>query len=39
METFKEYTGFDSSQYIQEVRINMAKEMLTNYRSYTQIDR
>ena len=28
--TFKEYTGFAPSQYIQEVRINMAKEMLTN---------
>ena len=27
---FKEYTGFSPSQYIQEVRINMAKEMLTN---------
>ena len=27
---FKEYTGFAPSQYIQEVRINMAKEMLTN---------
>lgn len=27
---FKEYTGFSPSQYIQEIRINMAKEMLTN---------
>lgn len=27
---FREYTGFAPSQYIQEVRINMAKEMLTN---------
>ena len=27
---FKEYTGFAPSQYIQETRINMAKEMLTN---------
>lgn len=27
---FKEYTGFAPSQYIQAVRINMAKEMLTN---------
>ena len=27
---FKEYTGFAPSQYIQEVRVNMAKEMLTN---------
>ena len=27
---FKEYTGFAPAQYIQEVRINMAKEMLTN---------
>lgn len=27
---FKEYTGFTPSQYIQEVRINIAKEMLTN---------
>lgn len=27
---FKEYTGFAPSQYIQEVRINKAKEMLTN---------
>ena len=27
---FKEYTGFAPSQYIQEVRINIAKEMLTN---------
>ena len=27
---FKEYTGFSPSQYIQQVRINMAKEMLTN---------
>lgn len=27
---FKEYTGFAPSQYIQEVRINMAKELLTN---------
>ncbi len=27
---FKEYTGFSPSQYIQEVRINMAKEILTN---------
>ena len=27
---FKEYTGFSPLQYIQEVRINMAKEMLTN---------
>ena len=27
---FKEYTGFAPSQYIQEIRINMAKEMLTN---------
>ncbi|WP_414739302.1 helix-turn-helix domain-containing protein [Macrococcoides canis] len=27
---FKEYTGFAPSQYIQEVRINMAKEALTN---------
>ena len=27
---FKEYTGFAPSQYIQEVRISMAKEMLTN---------
>lgn len=27
---FKEYTGFAPSQYIQEVRINMAKDILTN---------
>lgn len=27
---FKEYTGFAPSKYIQEVRINIAKEMLTN---------
>ena len=27
---FKEYTGFAPSQYIQEVRITMAKELLTN---------
>ena len=27
---FKEYTGFAPAQYIQEVRINMAKELLTN---------
>ncbi len=27
---FKEYTGFAPSQYIQEVRINMGKELLTN---------
>ena len=27
---FREYTGFAPSQYIQEVRINMAKEVLTN---------
>lgn len=27
---FKEYTGFAPSQYIQEVRMNIAKEMLTN---------
>lgn len=27
---FKEYTGFAPSQYIQEVKISMAKEMLTN---------
>ena len=27
---FKEYTGFAPSQYIQEVRVNMAKEFLTN---------
>lgn len=27
---FKEYTGFAPAQYIQEIRINMAKEMLTN---------
>ena len=27
---FREYTGFAPSQYIQEVRINMAKEALTN---------
>lgn len=27
---FKEYTGFSPSQYIQELRVNMAKEMLTN---------
>lgn len=27
---FKEYTGFSPSKYIQEVRINMAKEILTN---------
>lgn len=27
---FKEYTGFAPSQYIQEVRMNMAKEELTN---------
>lgn len=27
---FKEYTGFAPSQYILEVRINMAKEVLTN---------
>ena len=27
---FKEYTGFAPSQYIQEVRVNMAKELLTN---------
>lgn len=27
---FKEYTGFAPSQYIQDVRINMAKELLTN---------
>lgn len=27
---FKEYTGFTPSQYIREVRINTAKEMLTN---------
>ena len=27
---FKEYTGFAPAQYIQEVRMNMAKEMLTN---------
>ena len=27
---FKEYTGFAPSQYIREVRLNMAKEMLTN---------
>lgn len=27
---FKEYTGFAPAQYIQEVRISMAKEMLTN---------
>ena len=27
---FKEYTGFSPLQYIQEVRISMAKEMLTN---------
>jgi AraC-like DNA-binding protein len=27
---FKEYTGFAPAQYIQEVRINIAKEMLTN---------
>ena len=27
---FKDYTGFAPSQYIQEVRINIAKEMLTN---------
>ena len=27
---FKEYTGFAPSQYIQEVRMTMAKEMLTN---------
>ena len=27
---FKEYTGFSPSQYISEVRINMAKEILTN---------
>ncbi len=27
---FKEYTGFAPAQYIQEVRISMAKELLTN---------
>lgn len=27
---FKEYTGFAPAQYIQEVRINIAKEILTN---------
>lgn len=27
---FKEYTGFSPLQYIQEVRVTMAKEMLTN---------
>ena len=27
---FKEYTGFAPAHYIQEVRMNMAKEMLTN---------
>ena len=27
---FKEYTGFAPAQYIQEVRMNMAKEMLAN---------
>ena len=27
---FKEYTGFAPAQYIQQVRINMAKELLTN---------
>ncbi|MBR1706065.1 MAG: AraC family transcriptional regulator [Bacteroidales bacterium] len=27
---FKEYTGFPPGQYIQEIRINRAKEMLTN---------
>lgn len=27
---FKEYTGFAPAQYIQEIRINIAKEMLTN---------
>lgn len=27
---FKEYTGFAPSQYIQEVKISMAKEILTN---------
>ncbi len=27
---FKEYTGFAPSQYIQEVKMNIAKEMLTN---------
>jgi len=27
---FKEYTGFAPSQYIQEVKMNMAKEMLTH---------
>ena len=27
---FREYTGFAPSQYIQEVRITMAKELLTN---------
>ena len=27
---FKEYTGFAPSQYIQDVRVNMAKEFLTN---------
>lgn len=27
---FKEYTGFAPSQYIQEVKITLAKEMLTN---------
>jgi AraC-like DNA-binding protein len=27
---FKEYTGFAPAQYIQEVRMNMAKEILTN---------
>lgn len=27
---FKDYTGFAPSQYIQEVRLTMAKEMLTN---------
>lgn len=27
---FKEYTGFAPSQYIQEVRMNVAKELLTN---------
>ena len=28
--TFKEYTGFAPSQFIQEVKIKTAKEMLTN---------
>ena len=35
---FKEYTGFAPSQYIQEVRITMAKELLTNTsKSITEI--